>query len=315
MEKGTKQKETQLFKKLKKVCKKCTEASMKVYMRNIKRLWKLVHDGDSPVPLTGSWMRQKKLLEAVRNKPLNLRRHLSISAVKACKMYGVSSDKWSVQMYKDANLYERERSKNKKTPVESEKWPKKGYKSVKEASTEMMKRVRVLMRSGKPSMSTLYKYQMALVLRLYSEIPFRNLWGTFSLKKGENNNYIENPKKGNISFVVRQHKSAKSIGPKTVHLSRGASMFLRKFLQYRAQVVDNDHLLNTMKQAKMTRATLGKALHRTTGEILGKKFGSRLIRVLAATASRKELEKVQELGHKMLHSGGSKQTAQYSRKD
>ena len=300
-----------LLKKLKSVCEKCSPASIQVYLRNIKRLYKLI--SEDSVPLTGSWLKKTKLFEEYKKLPLKTRRHLSTSAVKACRMYKISADKWSVNMYKDANLYERNRSKNKKSATETEKWPKKGFKSVKKAATEMMKRVRFLLQK-EPNMSTLYKYQMALVLRLFTELPVRNTFATLRLSKG-NHNHIDIPKKGVAQFVFNEHKASKKIGPKTLSLSRGATTFLKKFLKYRAQVVDNDFLLNNMKKGKMSRAALGKALHSTTGKLLGKKFGSRLIRVLAATAHKKELEVVQELGRKMLHSSGSKQTAQYSRKD
>ena len=64
----------------------------------------------------------------------------------------------------------------------------------------------------------------------------------------------------------------------------------------------------------MSKGAMGKAVHRVTKELLGKAFGSRLIRVLAATELKPEIDKVAELGHKMLHSKGSKQTKQYTRK-
>ena len=302
---------SKLMKKLKSVCPKCSNASIKVYLRNIKRLWKLV-DSEGDVPLTGVWLSKPKLFEEYKKKPLKIRRHLSTAAVKASQAFKVNGDKWSVQMYKDSNSYERKRNKNLKTETETKQWPKKGFKSVAVASKEMMKRVRILLKDP-PTMKVLYKYQMALVLRLFQDIPFRNTFATLRLSKGDHN-YVEIPKKDPIQFVIKKHKAAKHIGPRTIKLKRGASIFLKKFLKYRKEVVDNDFLLNTMKEAQMSRATMSKALHRVTKELLGKSFGSRLIRVLAATSKRKEIELVQELGHSMLH-GNSKQTAQYSRKD
>ena len=306
-------KEAQFDKKLKKVCSKCSAASIKVYKRNITRLWRLVDD-DAPLPLTGSWLKKPKLLAEYKKLPLKSRRHISTAAVKAAQMYKVTTDRWSVQMYKDAALYQRGRDKNTKTPVEKKKWPTGGFKAVKKAASQMWQRVKVLLK-GEPTMKALYRYQMFILLKLFSELPFRNTFATFELNKQGNNNYIEQPKRGNIRLVVRQHKAVKTVGPRTVTLSRAASMALRKFLKFREKVVDNKWLFNTMTKGKMSRATLGKALHRVTKELLGSSFGSRLIRVLAATAARKEIEKVQELGYAMLHSGGSKQTAQYSRKD
>ena len=155
---------------------------------------------------------------------------------------------------------------------------------------------------------------MFLILKLFSEVPFRNLFPTFKLKKSDGN-YIDRPKKGNWVFVVNQHKTVKKQGPKEVKLSRANTMALRKFLAYREKVpeVEHDFLLSNKSGKKMSKATMGKAVHRVTKELLGKAFGSRLIRVLASTELKPEIDKVEELRKKMLHAPGSKQTKQYTR--
>ena len=76
--------------------------------------------------------------------------------------------------------------------------------------------------------------------------------------------------------------------------------------------MDHDWLFSGKGGKKLTRPALGKLLHRTTLQLLGKSFGSRLIRVLAATESRKAIEEVSELSKKMLHT--TAQTKQYTRK-
>ena len=63
----------------------------------------------------------------------------------------------------------------------------------------------------------------------------------------------------------------------------------------------------------MSKATMGKAVHRVTKDLLGKGFGSRLIRVLASTELKPEIDKVEALRTKMLHAPGSKQTKEYTR--
>jgi len=284
---------------------------MMVYYRNIKRLHLLISDGK--IPLTGDWLGKKELFEKYRKLPLNKRRHLSISAVKACQLYKRSADKWTIEMYKDSSKYEQERNLNKRSDKEKEQWPKKGYKSVKKAAKMMWDRVKVLLgKDEEPNLKTLYKYQMFIVLKLFSQIPFRNTFASFHVSKAEGN-FIERPKRGNFKFVVNEHKTVKKLGPKTVLLSRANTMALRKFLKYRDQVkeIKHDFLLSTKTGLKMTKSTMGKALHRTTKELLGKAFGSRLIRVLAATDSKQEIDKVEELANKMLHT--SKQTKQYTR--
>ena len=300
---------SKLLKKLKSVCTNCTKASIMVYLRLIKRLYKLIEDGT--VPLTGDWLGKKELMEKYRKLPLKQRRHLSTGAVKASKMYKRSSEKWEIEMYKDASKYDRERGKNKKSDKERASWPKQGYKAVKKAANEQWKRVKLLL-PGEPNLKTLYKYQMFLALKLFSEVPFRNTFASFSIKKTDGN-YIKQPPKGNFTFIVNDHKTSKKTGPREVTLSRASTMAVRKFLKYRARVpnIQHDFLFSNKRGDRMTKATFGKAVHRVTKELLGKSFGSRLIRVLAATEMKPEIDKAADLANKMLHS--QKQGKAYTR--
>ena len=311
-EKSVGKKPSKFLTKLKSVCEKCTKASMMVYFRNIRRLYRLI-EKDKDVPLSGDWLGKKEVMEAYKKQPLKVRRHLSVAAVKASKAYKRNADTWSVEMYKDASAYERERGKNKRSDKETKAWPKGGLKAVKKAAGDMWKRVKVLL-GDEPNLKTLYKYQLFIVLKLFSEIPFRNLFPTFKLSKSDGN-YIQRPKKGLFKFMVNQHKASKKIGAKEVSISRANTMALRKFLKYREQVpeVKHDFLLSSMKGGPMSKGAMGKAVHRVTKELLGKAFGSRLIRVLAATELKPEIDKIADLKNKMLHSKDSKQTKQYTR--
>ena len=194
-------------------------------------------------------------------------------------------------------------------------WPKGGFKAVKRASSEMWKRVKILFKKdNEPNLKTLYKYQLFIILKLFSEVPFRNLFPTFKIKKSIGNNYIARPKSGNWTLIVNQHKTVKKHGPKEVKLSRSSTMALRKFLVYRAQVgISHEFLLSNKNGSKLTKSAMGKALHRITGELLGKRFGSRLIRILAATSEKNAIERVEDLQNRLLHGEGSKQTKQYTR--
>ena len=312
--KSTDKSPSKFLAKLKSTCKNCAKASIQVYFRNTRRLFRLINE-DGDIPDTGDWLGKKILMEKYRKLPLNIRRHLSTAAVKACKAYKRSPDKWSVEMYKAANQYERKRNENKRTDKESKAWPKGGIAAVKRASKEQWKRVKVLLKSdAEPNLKTLYKYALFIILKLFSEVPFRNLFPTFSLKKSEGN-YISRPKKGNWSFVVNKHKTSKSQGPLEVKISRANTMALRKFVAYQDKVpeVEHDFLLSNKSGSKMSKANMGKAVHRVTKELLGKAFGSRLIRVLASSALKPEIDAVYALQKKLLHAPGSKQTKQYTR--
>ena len=133
------------------------------------------------------------------------------------------------------------------------------------------------------------------------------------IKKSDSGNYIDIAKSGNAKLIIRQHKSSKQIGERTIKLTRGLTTQIRKFLKYRAQVVDHDYFLSTKGGTPLSKAALGKALHRVTKDILGKSFGSRLIRILAATDKKDILEEAAKLTNNMLHAINSKQTKEYVR--
>ena len=139
-EKKKEKEPSDFLEKLKKKCKNCTSGSIKVYMRNIRRLFLLTETGS--VPLTDNWLKKKETFEKYSKLPLKTRRHLSISAVKALQAYGSKSDKWEAAMYKDASKYQAERNKNKKSDTEKKLWPKKGYGVLKEAARDQWKRIK-----------------------------------------------------------------------------------------------------------------------------------------------------------------------------
>ena len=307
--KATKKPESVFAAKLKKVCKKCTPQSIVVYMAAIRRLHRLTGDGE--VPTTGGWLNSPALMKKYENLPLNKRRHLSLAAVKASSAYGKQSDKWSTKMFRDQSEYPAERSKNKRSKTETEKWPKQGFKSLKKAAREQRKRISFLLKEA-PSLKNMYPYQTWLLLKLYSEVPFRNTFADLSLKDDKTRNYVRVPRKGRIVFEMRKYKNAKQLGTQEITLSRGGTTAVRKFIKYREGLVDHDWLLSGKGGKKLSRPALGKMLHRATKQLLGKSFGSRLIRVLAATESRKAIEEVSELSKKMLHT--TAQTKQYTRK-
>lgn len=104
------------------------------------------------------------------------------------------------------------------------------------------------------------------------------------------------------------------MGPKVIKLSRSITMAIRKFLKYRSDVdVKHNFLLTGLNGKPMSRSGFGKALRNQTFALLGKKIGSRIIRVVVATENKKLLVKAKQLSDSMLHS--TKQTINYTRKD
>ena len=87
---------------------------------------------------------------------------------------------------------------------------------------------------------------------------------------------------------------------------------LRKFKRIRGEQ-GHDYLLSARNGKHLTKPALGKVLHRVTEEILGKAFGSRIIRILAARSQEAALKETAKLSNAMLHSG-DKQTRLYAKK-
>ena len=184
--------------------------------------------------------------------------------------------------------------------------------AIRKAATEQKRRIRHVLKD-EPNVAGLYRYGMYIVLKLFTELPFRNTFADMQVSKSKEGNYIEVPKKGNVVFHMKQYKYSKQLGEKELKLGRANTIALKKFLRYReAAGVKHNYMLSTRNGSRMTRATLGKALHKVTKELLGKAFGSRLIRVLAATENKAEIDKASEISEKMLHS--VKQSKQYTRK-
>ena len=147
-------------------CKNCSEGSIKVYLTAIKRLHKLVNDGD--LPKTGSWLNKKELMTKYDALPLSKRRQLSLAGVKAAQSYGQKSDKWSVKMYRDQSQYQQKRDKNERSKKETDAWPKHGFDAIKRATKEQRKRITHLLKEP-PTLQNMYRYQIYILFKLYSD--------------------------------------------------------------------------------------------------------------------------------------------------
>lgn len=283
--------------------------SIKVYLQNIRRLYRF-YDAEGSIPLTGKWLNSDKVLKQYKALPFNIRRHLSTAAVKAEQVYQSKDAKWFKRMFEDQKEYQDHRNKNKKSETEKEKMLKGGVKDLKKAATEYKRRINSELKR-EHSMRSLYKYQLYICLRLFVELPFRNDFPTFHVNSPKDN-YILWKKRSNAKFVVTQFKNSDKLGPREVTISKTLTAALKTFLKYREGLVKHDFLLTNMNGDKMSKAAFGKAMHKITGDLTGKKLGSRIIRILHASDNAEIIEKSNALTNKLLHTG--KQTIQYVRK-
>jgi hypothetical protein len=306
------------MKELKTVCKNCSAATLKVYSTNIRRLYKIYHGEPiktlSDLPKNSKWLMSEKMLKKYKTFPNNIRRNLSSSAFIATRIYGIKSEnKWNKLMIEDAKEYESRRSQNKKSEYEQKNIPKNGLKEVKKAFKTYKTQIKNIF-SQEPSLKNLYKYQLYIALKLMStNTPFRNDLPTINVESHKKGNYLTK-NKGGYKIVMTTFKNSDKLGTKEVILNRANSMEMKKFLKYRHDVVDH-HFLFSLKSGKpMTKSAFSQALIKLTSNLLNKKIGSRLIRVMFATDNRDILSKADAVSNKLLHSKSGRQTRQYVRK-
>ena len=299
---------------MKKVCANCTASTINVYARNLFRLAKLAgHEG---VPNNAKWLASKPLMAKFAKQPLNTRRLLSVAAVKGMKMYGQdTSGEWGPLMSKATEQYEKERDSRRKTKREKDRWPDKGYDSLKDVAKKLKKEVQGLLKKKEPTVKELYRLQKYVVIALYSEHALRLDWADVKLSKtnDQDKNFLHKyPRRGWI-LTMRKYKTSKSMGEIEIKMSRPTSLVLSMFVPKVKSATSHGYLLSNMQGKKLSRSGLSKVLIRLTEKHLGSKIGSQIIRVLKSTKYKKDTEKSEQLAKELMHS--SKQQLQYAKKN
>jgi hypothetical protein len=305
------------MKELKTVCKNCSAATLKVYSSNIRRLYK-IYSG-SPIktlaelPKESKWLMSEKMGKKYKSFKNNIRRHLSSAGFIATKLYGLKEEnQWNKRMIVDAKEYEVNRARNVKSEYEEKNIPKGGLADIKKALKTYKIQIKNVF-TRPPSLSNLYKYQLFLALKLMStNTPFRNDLPGINVEKEKGNYLAKN--KGGYKIVMTKFKNSAKVGPKEVPLNRANSMEMKRFLKYRDELVDHEFLFSLKSGKPMTKSAFGQALIKLTSNLLNKKVGSRLIRVMFASENTEVLSKADDVSNKMLHAKDSRQTRQYVRK-
>jgi hypothetical protein len=216
-------------------------------------------------------------------------------------------------MIQDAQKYEASRDRNKKSSYEEKHLPKNGLKEVQKAFKTYKTQINSIFQKP-PSLQNLYKYQLYIALKLMStNTPFRNDLPTINVEKEKDNYLVKS--KNTYKIVMTKFKNSDKVGPKEVKLDRANSMEMKKFLKYRDAVVDHDFLFSLKSGKPMNKSAFSQALIKLTENLLGKRVGSRLIRVLFASDNKAALQKADDVSNKMLHSKTGLQTRKYVRKD
>ena len=300
------------LKKLRNQCKNCKASTIKVYFNGVKRLLRLYDEDKESIPEGSTWLMSAKLKKKVKSIPVNIRRHLSSAAFIATKVYKIKSDNyWNTQMLDDIKKYEFERNKNKKSPYEEKNMPK-NLGELKKAGREYRKRIARVYGKEKPTLADLFKVQKWLIIRLSYALPFRSDLPTINIEK-QTGNYLKTVKKG-FHVIMTKFKASEKIGEKDITLGKAEVTVLKRFLKYRKKAgVEHDFLLTARSGKPMSKRGYSQILAKVTEDMLGKKVGPRILRVLYATEHKEILAAAKEIQDKMLH-GNQKQTKQYTRK-
>ena len=300
--------------KMKKVCGNCTASTINVYTRNLFRLAKLA--GFEGIPKTAKWLASKSLMAKFAKQPLNARRLLSVAGVKGMSMYGQdTSGEWGPLMSKATEQYEKERDARHKTKREKDRWPAKGYDSLKDVAKKLKKTVTPLLKKADLTVNELYRLQKYVIIALYSEHALRLDWADVRLGKTNDvdKNFLHKyPRKGWV-LTMRKYKTSKTMGEVEIKMSRPTSLVLSMFVPKVKKSTKHGYLLSNMQGNKLSRSGLSKVLIRLTDKHLGSKIGSQIIRVLKSTKFKKDTEKSEQLAKELMHS--TKQQLQYAKKN
>ena len=234
---------------------------------------------------------------------MSKRRHLSVAGVKAAQSYKQEDivDKWSVFMWKDSKDYNQKRMLNKITDDEKKKWPDGGFTQLKKASTEFKRRIGNIFKK-EPTLKNLYQYTRYIILRFYSEVAMRNDLASLKINKSDGN-YLTRSKQ-QYTIHMKHFKTSKSLGETEIKLNKGLSKAIFEYVRYRNRIsgVEHEYLLSNQKGKPLSKPAMGKMLTKLTSDLLDKKIGSRIIRVLKATHFKKEIDIANELASEMQHS-------------
>ena len=165
------------------------------------------------------------------------------------------------------------------------------------------------------SMSDLLRVQDLIIISLYYDFPLRLDYATLNLgKRDDGNSIFKNMSKPRgWHITLKEYKTAKSLGDKTIKPNTANQRLLNKFVPAVKHLTTHNYLLTNQAKGKMSKQVLSKRLMNITKRRIGKDFSVQLLRILFAMKNRGVLESAKEVSEKLLHS--QEQSLQYAKKD
>ena len=283
--------------KFRKKNSKIAASSVTTYLANIRRLARAL--GHDEVPAGGAWL--GKAPAWLRKQNLNTRKILAAAAVKAAQSYGRKHEVLSRIMSDAGEQYDKVRQKGKKTKREAALMPKDGFAAVARAATKMRGQLPATVRTMKDYM----RLQDAWLLSFYAKHTPR-LINSVQIGRGENKITEKGSK---YTLTLTKHKTAKSMGPVTIRLHKSLNPLTQRLIKSRPPAIRHHFLLSAPRGGRMSASQLSTRLRKITSKEIGRGFGAQILRVLRATDSSKEMDKVREYLQEMGH--GLKQEKKY----
>ena len=274
--------------RLRRVCDRCTESSIKTYLANVKALARLA--GRSDVPDSDSSWLDGALLATIKLEGPGRFKRFAIAGRKAVQAYGLTQDVQWAQAVVDATVrYESFRNQQKKTGREAENWPEDGYAALRRLANTLYEEpggTRSILEAGKPENATasdLYNIQRHFVILFYAWHALRGDLAEARIEpKGQNYIY---EKSGKWCLHIGTHKTVIDFELAPV-----------------AELTSHGFLLSTMRTGRrMNRRDMLKMIRKVTKERLGCNLGVQMIRVLRVSAAAEQINETTELRRQMAH--------------
>ena len=293
--------------RFKKKNKKLAPASVRTYLSTIKRLGKMAKT-KTEWPENGQWLSQKGLLGKVKALPLNARKILAASAVKAASVYGTKVPAWDRLMNTSTSAYEKQREARKKTPREKALW--QDYGKVYKGGVALWDKV-----PGDPDTwkaSDLRNAQKAYLLLLYGKHTPR-LLETLKLPGKSGPNQLLKTKRG-YKIILRDYKTAKSRGPSEFKLDTVLTEPTEKLTKAAARLNKHGFVFTNSRGGPLSKSSFSKLITSSMRKAGLKGVSAQLLRVFKASEpeTQKIIEKAKELEQEMGHS--SRENKRYSKK-
>lgn len=210
-----------------------TAGSLRTYKSIIKNLYTRIHGDDAKARVkTEEYVdfycnQYERVLEYLKNVPFSKRKTLLAALVVFCGPEAKSAEEYREQMIKDADQYNSEQRKQRKSQKEEDNWVSQDYVMEKLKFLEKHHR-KQLTSKDELSMFELQSLMNLIVLSLYTLIPPRRLLDYTSFKLRDIDKDIDNYMEGN-KFVFNNYKTKSKYGQQVVKIPQKLRILIQRW--------------------------------------------------------------------------------------